>query len=254
MIIDGKAIAAKRLASLKLKVQSLTRPPKLAIVLIGDDPASKIYVSLKIKKAKEIGIETEVRQDLNTDADGIIVQIPGPQELIDRIPLEKDVDGLRENSPFLPATVKGILTILQDVIPAKAGIYIDSGSALRLSGMTFCVVGQGKLVGKPLSDYLEKNNCKVIRCDEFTKDLKTETLKGDVLVSATGVEHLIKADMVKNGAVVIDCGSPKAEVDPAAAEVASVMTPVPGGVGPLTVVSLLENTVQAAYNATAYGN
>ncbi len=223
MIIDGKAIAAERAVVLKLKVQSLKRPPKLTIVMVGDDPASKIYVNLKMKKAQEVGIETELRTDLDTDADGIIVQMPGPQELVDQIPLEKDVDGLREGSPFLPATVKAILSLI--------------------SKGTVVVVGQGRLVGKPLADYLEKNNFKVIRCDINTSDLKKETLKGDVLVSATGVDGLITADMVKPGAIVIDVGK---DVDfENVKEIAGAVTPPIGGVGPMTVISLLENVVDA---------
>lgn len=226
MIIDGKAIAAQRAEALKNKIQTLTKKPKLAIVLIGDDPASKIYVNLKVKKAQELGIDVEVRQDLNTDADGIIVQLPGGENLINKIPLEKDVDGLRENSPFLPATVKAILSL------------IGEG--------TVVIVGQGRLVGKPLADYLEKKRREVIRCDINTSDLKTETLKGDVLVVATGKEKLITADMVKPGAIVIDCGSPKPEVDfENVQKIASAISPVPGGVGPLTVVSLLENVCES---------
>ncbi|MEK7127114.1 MAG: bifunctional 5,10-methylenetetrahydrofolate dehydrogenase/5,10-methenyltetrahydrofolate cyclohydrolase, partial [Patescibacteria group bacterium] len=235
--IDGRKIADEITRNLSLKAQefkSLTgRVPKLAIILVGDDEASKIYVNLKIKKAQEIGIETEVRTDLNTDADGIIVQLPGPEELVKKIPLEKDVDGLRENSPFLPATVRAVLRILD---PA------------RMTG-TIVIVGQGRLIGKPLADFLERDGKTVIRCDQTTKDLRIITKQADVLVVATGVENLITADMVKKGAIVIDCGAPKAEVDfPAVARIAGAITPVPGGIGPLTVVSLLENLVEATYN------
>ncbi len=230
VIIDGKKLAEEKFEQLKLKVQGLKVKPKLAIVFDPGRPwasqASKVYVNLKIKKAKELGIETEVRTDLNTDADGIIVQLPGGENLIDKIPLEKDVDGLREGSRFLPATVKAILPLI------APGVVV--------------IVGQGKLVGKPLADYLEKQGRKVIRCDINTRNLKEKTLQGDVLVSATGVDGLIKADMVKKGAIVIDCGSPKPEVDfEKVKEVAGWITPVPGGVGPLTVISLLENLVEA---------
>ncbi len=239
MIIDGRKIADERLKDLRSKIKNLKKKPKLAIILIGDDPASEIYVNLKVKKARELGIETEVRQDLNTDADGIIVQLPGGEDLIEKIPPEKDVDGLTGKSKFLPATVKAILIILD---------------RFRLGGRNdtcvYVIVGQGRLVGRPLADYLEKNNFKVIRCDEFTQNLKEETLKGDVLVVATGKEKLITADMVKSGAIVIDCGAPKAEVDPAVSGVAHAISPVPGGIGPVTVVCLLENLVEATYNAT----
>lgn len=236
MIIDGRKIANEIAESLKVKVAKFKslkgRAPKLAIILVGDDEASKIYVNLKVKKAAEIGIETEVRQDLNTDADGIIVQLPGPEELVQKIPLEKDVDGLRENSPFLPATVRAVLTVVGD----------------RVQG-TWVVVGQGRLVGKPLADYLDAQGIDNIRCNQTTRDLKERTLKADVLVVATGVENLITADMVKPGAIVIDCGAPKQEVDfEKVKEIAGAISPVPGGVGPVTVVSLLENLVEATYN------
>ncbi len=229
MIIDGRAIATKRLEELKNKIAEFGLHPKLNIVLIGDDPASKIYVNLKQKRAAEVGITTEVTHEIDLSADGIIVQLPSPTpEIVDHIPPEKDVDGLTGKGPYLPATVRAILNLVND----KTGQWV--------------VVGQGRLVGKPLSEYLESKGHKVIKCDIDTADLKSQTLLGDILVSATGVAGLIKVDMVKPGAVVIDCGSPVAEVDPAVAEITSAMTPVPGGVGPMTVVSLLENVTEAA--------
>jgi methylenetetrahydrofolate dehydrogenase (NADP+)/methenyltetrahydrofolate cyclohydrolase len=233
VIIDGNRIAQEKLESLKKGVAGMARKPKLAIVLVGDDPASKIYVNLKVKKAAKIGIETEIRQDLDTDADGIIVQLPGGEGLIDHIPLEKDVDGLRKGSSFLPATVRAVLELVEN----KNGQWV--------------IVGQGRLVGRPLADLLKSKSLKVITCDINTPDLKSETLKGDILVVATGVPNLIKADMVKSGAVVIDCGAPRAEVDfENVKNVAGAITPVPGGVGPMTVISLLENLVEATYNNT----
>ncbi len=247
MFIDGKSIAANRLNDLKVKVKSLKSRPKLVAVLVGNDPASEMYVALKSKKAQEVGIlseiirpesedETiEIIKKMNSDSrvTGILVQLPLPSEfdtekVIQTIDPDKDVDGLTGKSKFLPATVKAVLSL-----------------AGNLHEKTVVVVGQGKLVGKPLADYLVEQGVETIRCDISTQNLKLETLKGDVLVSATGVPGLIKADMVKPGAIVIDCGAPKAEVDPAVFEVASAITPVPGGVGPMTVVSLLENTVDA---------
>jgi methylenetetrahydrofolate dehydrogenase (NADP+)/methenyltetrahydrofolate cyclohydrolase len=237
MIIDGKTIANEIAESIKQKVESLPKKPKLAIVLVGDDPASKIYVNLKVKKAKELGIATEVVNDIDKvspDVDGIIVQLPceNAEKIIQKIPPEKDVDGLRNNSPFLPATVKAVVTL------------IDLSHAYAYD-RSIVIVGQGKLVGKPLVDYLEKRGEKVIRCDEFTKDLKAKTLQADVLVTATGVANLIKKDMIKEGIVIIDCGSPKPEVDVEVYKIAGAYTPVPGGVGPLTVVCLLENLIEA---------
>lgn len=241
MIIDGKMLAKSRLEDLKTRVLKLKGKPKLVAVLVGNDPASEMYVSMKAKRASEIGVAFEVVRDLkliqklNQDENvtGIIVQLPLPKEIdtekiLQSINPKKDVDGLTGKSKFLPATVKAVLIAAGD-----------------LKNKTVVVVGLGKLVGKPLADYLAKNHFSVVKCDEFTKDLKTETLKGDVLVSATGVPGLVKPDMVKPGAIVIDCGAPKPEVDPSVFDVASFMTPVPGGIGPLTVASLLENTVDA---------
>lgn len=269
MIINGKAIADKQAVRVKRLAVSLRKRgiiPKLAVILVGNDEASKIYVRLKSKRAAEAGVETKILKfeetiggigvigeirELNADetVHGILVQLPLPSGLhpvrrgiLDAIAPKKDVDGLTRKGKFLPATVRAVLVILKE---AGFGGFRGLGE-FGGSGKTVVVVGQGDLVGKPLADYLEKQKVKVIRCDEFTKDLKSETLKGDVLVVATGVPNLIKADMVKPGAIVIDCGSPKPEVDPAAAEIAGAITPVPGGVGPLTVVSLLENVLAAA--------
>lgn len=236
MILDGKAIAASRAKALSLKVTEFkslkNRPPKLAIVLIGDNEASKLYVSMKVKKAAEVGIETEVRQDLNTDADGIIVQLPGPQELVDQIPLEKDVDGLRPGSKFLPATVKGILTLL------------DKDD---FSGEHVVIIGRSNIVGKPMALEMINRGATVTVCNSKTKNLGEITKQADILISATGHPNLITKDMVKTGATVIDVGSPKGDVDFENVKVvAGAITPVPGGVGPMTIVSLLENVYTTA--------
>lgn len=241
MLIDGKAIAAERLERLRVRVQELRTRPKLVAVLVGHDPASEIYVSMKAKKASEVGIDFEVVRDVNSISElniddsvtGIIVQLPLPdgfdtEKILQTIDPKKDVDGLTGKSQFLPATVMAVMIAAGD-----------------LQNKTVVVVGQGKLVGKPLADYLAKQGNKVIRCDEFTKGLKAETMQGDVLVVATGVPGLIKQTMVKPGAIVIDCGAPEAEVDAEAYKIAGSYTPVPGGIGPLTVASLLENTVEA---------
>lgn len=252
MIIDGKLIAAQRLEDLRLKIQGLQIRPKLVAVLVGNDPASETYVKMKAKRAQEIGIGFEVVRDekliskLNQDKSvtGIIVQLPLPanldsEKILQTIDPKKDVDGLTGKSQFLPATVKAVLIAIEKGF----GRSLDFFQSL---GMTVVVVGQGKLVGKPLADYLEKQGVNVIRCDINTRDLSVVTRHSDVLVVATGVSNLIKAEMVKPGAIVIDCGAPKAEVDSEAYKIAGSYTPVPGGIGPLTVASLLENTVEAA--------
>lgn len=263
MIIDGKAIASRRLEILRNRIQNLSLKPKLAVVLVGNDPASVLYVKIKTKKAAEVGIQTVayrlsnqskkeeiagVIKKLNGDKNihGIIVQLPLPpglhpdtEEILAGIDPAKDVDGLTGKSGFLLATVKAVLVILEEVL--KFG----------LGGKVIMVVGQGRLAGRPLADYLEKHGARVNRCDEYTGKEQIRKLgrEANILVSATGVPNIIKADMVKPGAVVIDCGSPKAEVDfENVKNVAGAITPVPGGVGPLTVVSLLENVVEAVVN------
>lgn len=274
MIIDGKAIASCRLEVLRNKIKNLGLKPKLAVVLAGDNPASVLYVKIKTKKAAEVGIQTVTHRlsdqsekkevagmikKLNGDRNihGIIVQLPLPsglhpdteegfspdmEEILAGIDPAKDVDGLTGKSRFLPATVKAVLLCLEE-----ASRLLKEPKLLR--NKTVVIVGQGRLAGRPLADYLEKHGAKVNRCDEYTGREQVRKLgrEANILVSATGVPKLIKADMVRPGAVVIDCGSPKAEVDfENVKNVAGAITPVPGGVGPLTVVSLLENVVDAA--------
>jgi methylenetetrahydrofolate dehydrogenase (NADP+)/methenyltetrahydrofolate cyclohydrolase len=260
MIIDGKSIAEERLKRLKSQVGDLGKTPKLAVILAGSDQVSEIYVRRKKEAGEKIGIEVEVLRfgggvktfkvlktlkKLNEDPGiaGVLVQLPLPAELdkekiLAAIAPEKDVDGLTKNSPFLPATVRAVLLCLEE-----ASKLLKLPKSLR--NRTIVVVGQGSLVGKPLADYWERSHCRVVRCDVKTKNLKEKTLQADVLVVATGVHGLIKANMVKPGAVVIDCGSPGPEVGPGVYEIAGAYTPVPGGVGPVTVVSLLENVVEA---------
>ncbi|MBI4099517.1 bifunctional 5,10-methylenetetrahydrofolate dehydrogenase/5,10-methenyltetrahydrofolate cyclohydrolase [Candidatus Microgenomates bacterium] len=235
-VINGKSIAAGRLVALKEKVARMARPPKLEIVLVGNDPSSLKYVELKKKRAQEVGIEVLVLDHFpeNSQADGIIVQLPCPTpEIIDHIPLEKDVDGLRPGSPFLPAAARAILTA--------------SNAAGGVAGKIVTVLGQG-MVGMPAADALEKLAAKVNRADKNTPtdELLRMTQEADILVSATGVPSLVTAEMIKPGAILIDVGWPKAEVTAEAAQKSAAFTPVPGGIGPLTVVSLLENTYKAA--------
>ena len=271
MIIDGKAIATKRLEELGRKVVRLRVKPKLAAIIVGDDPGSEMYVRMKAKRAGEVGIVSEVIrfktnvsgselikqiQELNDDrtVTGILVQLPLPgslntEEVLQAINPKKDVDGLTGKSQFLPATVKAVLICLESALEIDAKqnrAIVQNGLANYLKGKITTVIGQGKLVGKKLADYLEGKGLRVRRCDINTRDLSLVTREADVLVVATGVSNLIKADMVKPGAIVIDCGAPKAEVDfDEVSKVALAITPVPGGVGPLTVVSLLENTLEA---------
>ena len=282
-IIDGKAIAAQIRSEVAERVQGLQERgviPGLAAVLVGDDQASRIYVGAKHKASADVGIRSEqvdlpafVTEDnvlatirrLNRDPEihGIIVQLPVPGHLKE-LPLqmaidpEKDVDGLhpmnvgmmvRNDPTFPPATPYGIVELL-----LRSGI--------QLEGQEVVVVGYGELVGAPLSIMLTQDsirgNATVTCCHIRTRDLAEHTRRADILVAAAGVPQLITADMVKPGATVIDVGVHRTadglvgdvrfdEV----AEVAGAITPVPGGVGPMTVAMLLVNTVAAA-EAAAY--
>ncbi len=248
MLIDGKAIAAKRLEDLKKRVAGLKVVPKLAAILVGNDPASVMYVNLKKKRAEEVGIAVEVFdtvdviEKLNADpkVHGILVQLPLPKEIdtevvLARIAPEKDVDGLTGRSKFLPATVRGIFTALGDI---------------EVAGRMVTIIGRSREVGKPLAEEMVRRGAKVTVCHTQTVDVAAQTRTADILVSATGHPGLVTADMVKPGAVVIDVGSPKGDVDfEAVSQVASAITPVPGGIGPLTVCSLLENVVDAVVNS-----
>lgn len=235
-IIDGKAIAAQKLGELKSRIKKLGIKPKLAIVMVKGDAATEIYVRLKRKAAEEVGIETEVVDSLekvSPDADGIIVQLPYPnqKEIIAKIPFAKDVDGLTGKSAFLPATVKGILAAL-------AGFEIE--------GKDVTIIGRSQEVGKPLALALIDLGATVTVCHSKTQNLKRKTKNADILVSATGKPGLVTAEMVKSGAVVIDVGSPKGDVNfENVSKTVLAITPVPGGIGPLTVISLLENTLAA---------
>jgi methylenetetrahydrofolate dehydrogenase (NADP+)/methenyltetrahydrofolate cyclohydrolase len=262
IIFDGKAYARKQEDLLYHKIGKLSKKPSMAAILVGGDPASKLYVSLKQKAAERVGIEMDVYEfpthiskselirkinHLNSDQtlDGIMIQLPLPGSLkketdhiINHISPEKDVDGLRENSKFIPATVKAVLSILDD---AKKKVHISPDAYT-------VVVGADGQVGRGIVEELSRLDYEVGAFDVETseKDLIRETRAARVIISATGTADLITKDHIKKGAVVIDVGSPKGDVDfPQVKEVASFITPVPGGVGPVTVVSLLVNLVEA---------
>ena len=267
--MDGKALAARVREEVADGVRELGGVG-LATVLVGDDPASDIYITLKQKAAREAGIDAldkrlpaEMSQDelldvvaeLNRDdsIDGLLVQSPLPAHLDETATIEavdpaKDVDGLHPVSAGLlalgrprlvGATPLGIMRLLEqyDVDPA---------------GKHAVVVGRSNIVGKPVAQLLLQANATVTICHSRTADLARETLDADILVAATGVLHLITADMVKTGSAVIDVGMNRTDdglfgdVDPGAMERAAYMTPVPGGVGPMTIAMVLQNTVRAA--------
>jgi methylenetetrahydrofolate dehydrogenase (NADP+)/methenyltetrahydrofolate cyclohydrolase len=267
--MDGAALAAKIRAELRDEVAELGEIG-LATILVGDDPASQIYIRLKHEAAEAAGIQAidkrlppdtgqdEVEalvRELNEDEsiDGILVQTPLPGQIdepsmmraIDPI---KDVDGLHPlnagqlffGAPtFAPATPLGIMRLL-----AEYGV--------QLSGARAVVVGRSLIVGRPVALLLLHENATVTICHSRTDDLARQTLDADVLVVAAGLPGIVTAEMVKAGAAVVDVGINRTEaglvgdVDPGAAEIAALMTPVPGGVGPMTIAMLLQNTVRAA--------
>jgi len=274
-ILDGKEVSRIYRERIKQEVERYIsqglRKPSLAVVLVGNDPASQVYVNNKRKACQKVGIEslfyhlpedTEEKKLLalveelngNPEVDGILVQLPlpkqiNPQRVIETIDPSKDVDGFHpENMGKLVANLDGGFI---PCTPLGIKILLDH-YGIELQGKDVTVVGAGYIVGKPLSVLLLNNNATVTVCHIYTKDLKRHTLNADVLVSATGVPHLIKEDMVKEGAVVVDVGISKVngkivgDVDfERVKQKASYITPVPGGVGPMTITALLMNTLKA---------
>jgi methylenetetrahydrofolate dehydrogenase (NADP+) / methenyltetrahydrofolate cyclohydrolase len=271
-IIDGKAVAARVRADVAREVASLPGTPGLATVLVGDDPASAMYVRMKREDSAEVGIESfhhelgadaasdelaALLRDLNADerVHGILLQIPLPEhldqdEFISLIDPAKDVDGLTpvnagllvQGRPeaIVPCTPAGVMELLR-----------DAGAALE--GARAVVIGRSILVGKPLAQLLIAANATVTHCHSRTRDLGAVCREADVLIAAVGSPRLVTGDMVREGAVVIDVGTNRTDdglvgdVDfEAAAERARAITPVPGGVGPMTRAMLLVNTLRAA--------
>ncbi len=260
VLFDGKSFASKKEKEVKKKIERLRElgvVPKLASILIGDNPASKLYVGLKKKAAERVGAELDIYflpektkvgeimqliDSLNTDetVNGIMIQLPLPkvfeankEEIVERIDSNKDVDGLKKESLFVHPTSKAVIQILE-----------FAKDEVEVSVKKVCVVGSTGMVGAPLVKELKRLGFDVLECDTNTPDIKQKTLEADALISATGVPGLITQDMIKGGAIVIDVGSPKGDVDfDKIKEVASFVTPVPGGVGPITITSLLENLI-----------
>ncbi len=275
-ILDGKALAKKIKSELKEEVEFLKkkvgRAPGLAVVLIGDDPASEIYVRNKEKTCEEIGINsfgvkkpTDITQDelekiiddLNCreDIDGILVQLPLPkhfdaQRIINLILPEKDVDG------FHPVNMgKAVLGLFDEgLMPCTpyGVIKIFDAYGVELEGKNAVMVGHSNIVGKPLANMMLNLDATVSICHVYTKDLKSFVKEADILCVATGVPRLIKEDMIKEGAVVVDIGISRVnskivgdvDFDKVKGKV-SAITPVPGGVGPMTIAMLMYNTVKA---------
>lgn len=271
-IIDGKAVAREIESEVTAAISRLSFSPGLVAVRVGNDPASEIYVRSKAKKAQELGLrgservfpetmsEAELlaevdRLNRDDDVDGILVQLPlpkhiDPQKVIDAIAPEKDVDG------FHPINV-GKLHLgrrtLTPCTPAGCIRLIDS-TGVAIAGANAVVIGRSDIVGKPMAALLLQRNATVTICHSKTRDLAAIARDADILVAAIGRARFVTAEMVKPGAVVIDVGINRGadgklagDVDFAhVREVAGFITPVPGGVGPMTIAMLMKNTVTAA--------
>jgi len=272
-LIDGKKIAAELREELKKEVSELkskyNKVPGLTVILIGDMAPSQIYVRMKEKAANEVGLKSEVIRypgeveektvldkidELNKDdsVSGILVQLPLPkhidkQKVIEKILPSKDVDG------FHPMNVGNLSSGYESSIPCTPlGCYLlIKKIEPNLNGKKAVIVGRSNLNGKPMTQLLLKENCTVTVTHSKTKDLKGECLNGDIIVAAVGMPELVKGDWVKKDAIVIDVGINKTDKgivgDVAFDEVSKVakaLTPVPGGVGPMTIACLLKNTIE----------
>lgn len=280
-LIDGKALSASLREQATAQVSQLKAKglaPGLAVILVGDNPASQVYVRNKVKACEDMGIYSLLEQHpsdlpeaallariaaLNADPSihGILVQLPLPghideHQVIEAISPAKDVDGFHVASAgalmvgqpgFWPCTPYGCMKMLES---------LNNGQRVDLRGQHAVVIGRSNIVGKPMAMMLLQHNATVTVCHSGTKDLKAHTLAADVVVVAVGKQNVLTADMVKPGAIVLDVGMNRnadgklcGDVDfDGVREVASHITPVPGGVGPMTITMLMLNTVQAAQN------
>lgn len=269
-ILDGKKLRDKILEELKLKVDKFEKKPTLVVILVGENPASKIYVNNKKKTAEKLGINSEVINypsniteqellnkidELNNDKNvtAILVQLPLPEHIskeniMNKISPVKDVDGFTpynfgklfsgETPSVYPCTPKGILLLLDEY-------------GIELNGQHVVVVGRSNIVGRPLSQMLLNRNATVTVCHSHTKNLAQITKTADILISAVG-KNIIEGEMLKSDCVVVDVGifkdengKTRGDVDfENASKIASYITPVPGGVGPMTIASLMLNTVE----------
>ncbi|WP_209123092.1 bifunctional methylenetetrahydrofolate dehydrogenase/methenyltetrahydrofolate cyclohydrolase FolD [Alkalihalobacillus sp. BA299] len=274
-IISGKELAANKRQEMKIEVEALSKKgivPGLAVILIGDHPASKSYVSGKVKACKEVGIRSvliEKSEDiteeellnlidsLNNDSEihGILVQLPLPNHIseravIEKISVEKDVDGFHPISigkmmigeeTFLPCTPFGIVEMLKS-------------KEIKIEGKHVVVIGRSNIVGKPVGQLLLNENATVTYCHSRTENMKEITKQADILIVAVGKANFVDSSYVKEGAAVIDVGVNRLDTGKLCGdvvfddvkEVVSYLTPVPGGVGPMTITMLLHNTIISA--------
>ncbi|MCT7541099.1 bifunctional methylenetetrahydrofolate dehydrogenase/methenyltetrahydrofolate cyclohydrolase FolD [Aliarcobacter cryaerophilus] len=276
VLLDGKILSAKIKEEVKVEVTKIVKEknitPGLAVILVGNDAASATYVASKAKACKDAGIysvvhempESITQEELletinmmnnNPKLDGILVQLPLPKHIDTTTVLEainplKDVDGFHPYNvgrmvsnldSFLPATPFGVMRMFEE-------------HNIELSGKDVVVIGSSDIVGKPMASLLINKKATVTVCNSRTKDLKAHTSKADIVIIAVGVPYLLKEDMVKDGAIVIDVGINRLESGKLVGDAdfeglknkCSHLTPVPGGVGPMTIAMLLKNTIKAA--------
>ncbi|MGH1378112.1 MAG: bifunctional methylenetetrahydrofolate dehydrogenase/methenyltetrahydrofolate cyclohydrolase FolD [Alphaproteobacteria bacterium] len=273
-IIDGKAVSKKLKEDLAQEIAAMDSQPGLAVILVGDDPASKVYVSNKIKACEKTGIRSiehrlpsdttdQIIEDLiltlnnDSEVDGILLQLPLPKHLdsdrlVQLISANKDVDGLNLlNAGALVAGVDGMVPCTP-----QGSLMLIKSVINDLSGLNAVVIGRSLLFGKPMAQLLLKENCTVTMAHSRTKNLDEVCRNADILVAAVGREKMVKSNWVKPGACVIDVGINRMEngklcgdVDyDNVSDIAGSITPVPGGVGPMTIACLLANTLKAHRN------
>lgn len=276
-IIDGRKLSKEINHATAKRVQQLNQNhifPKLVVVLVGEDPGSQLYVRMKNRKAKKLGIQSDVkhlpddtsedtvlklidRYNQDNSIDGILVQSPLPEQInedhvISRIDPEKDADGASpfnvgrlaindEGSYPIACTARGIMTMFKQY-------------QISLKGKNALVIGRSKIVGRPMVNLLMNENAQVTNINKFANDTSAYTRKADIIISATGKCHLLNKNNVKPGAIIIDVGQNRDENDKLVGDadfddlssIASYITPVPGGVGPMTIATLMEQTVEDA--------
>lgn len=268
MLLDGKTLAKKIEEKLKLEVNTLPKKPRLDVILIGNNKPSELYVKLKNEACQRIGINSIINKfenisenelialikklNDNEEVNGILIQLPLPghintRKVLDSVDIGKDVDGLNSynlmqilmgNENIIPCTPKGIIRLMEEY-------------NIILEGKNVCIVGFSDVVGKPLATLCLNRGATVTVCHIKTTNLKEHTTKADIIMTATGVPKLIKKDMIKKDSIIIDIGISKTDnkivgdVDFDNVKLKTKMiTPVPGGVGPMTVAALLENTIK----------
>ena len=276
ILLDGKALSEKIKEEVKVEVAELVEDkqitPGLAVILVGNDPASATYVASKAKSCKNAGIysvvhempdtitqeellETIAMMNKNPKLDGILVQLPLPKH-IDTTTVLEAIDPLKDVDGFHPYNVGRMVSNLDAFLPATPfGVMrMFEEYGIELSGKNVVVIGSSDIVGKPMASLLINAKATVTVCNSRTKDLKAHTLAADIVVIAVGVPYLLKEDMVKDGAIVIDVGINRLENGKLVGDAdfeglknkCSHLTPVPGGVGPMTIGMLLKNTIKAA--------